>query len=405
MPSESVELLSTIKLLLEKEQKRESAEQSRSSSVKFNPYNEAEETFENFINRFENYINLIGEKDEAKKVGLILNFIGPKTFQLLSNLTSPEDPKTKKYVDIVSILKKHLQPGPHVIMERYKFSQKMQVEGENVAEFVAALRASAVYCGFKCSGCKINTTETHLCTQFILGVRDPEIREQLLQQTEEDTFQQAVDLALAIEAAKVSSEQLHKSTTVQHSVDKVQLNERQYKNVNNTSNQKPVQTFKSKPKFGGQNNRNNRSNSNQEKRSSIWKKCGIPRNQCLWCGKDGHSIRDCWLDENIVCRGCSKRGHIEKICINKRLKGTQPARNQKINSVRYEPPFDNNIHANSIGISQPYIINQIGDPSVDNQCTFWRSLAQLYILGKIQSFLRILKNLKFPKRKFIHSFS
>ena len=96
MSLESVELLLAIKLLLEKEQKRESAGQSRGSSVKFDPYNEAEETFENFINRFENYINLIDEKNEAKKVGLILYFIGSKTFQLLSNLTSPEDPKTKK---------------------------------------------------------------------------------------------------------------------------------------------------------------------------------------------------------------------------------------------------------------------------------------------------------------------
>ena len=357
MPDTPVELLSAIKLLLEKERNRESStEKNRSSSVKFDPYNEAEETFENFINRFENYVNLIGEKDEAKKVGLILNYIGPKTFQLLSNLTSPEDPKTKNYSDIVTTLKSQLQPVSHVIMERYKFGQRTQLESENVAMFVAALRTAAVHCGFKCDGCKINTTETHLCTQFVLGVRDPEIREQLLQMAEGDTFQQAVDLALAIEAAKVNSEQMRKATVVQHFVNRVQQNERHHKNVNN---QKPPQDHRGKPKVNSQNNRNNKSNL---KGTSVWKKCGIKRNQCLRCGQE-HSTRECWLDENVVCRSCSKRGHIEKICINKRLKENQSMRKPKVNSIRFEPTFDSSIHVNSIGISQMFEVNQIGDPS------------------------------------------
>jgi len=57
-------------------------------------FNEAEESWESYIERLEQYFTLNGTTNK-KKVSALLTFMGPKTYQLLKNLVSPQLPKEK----------------------------------------------------------------------------------------------------------------------------------------------------------------------------------------------------------------------------------------------------------------------------------------------------------------------
>jgi hypothetical protein len=103
-------------------------------------------------------------------------------------------------------LKDHLDPQAIEIAEQHKFLLRIQHEGE--VNFVADLKMNTTYCHFVCTSCKKSTNDTHLRSQFIRGIRDNDIRERLLQQKEDVTFAKVVELALAIETAKLESRQI-----------------------------------------------------------------------------------------------------------------------------------------------------------------------------------------------------
>lgn len=257
----------------------------------------------------------------------------------------PIAPNEKTFETIVASLKKHIQPDPHIVMERYRFGQRVQSEGESVANYVAALRALAVHCGFKCPNakCATDTTEVHLQTQFILGVRDPETKEALLQQPKDTSFQQSVDLALSIKSAKKETEHMRKSAAG----NQLAINQVQHGNKRPRFN--PQKQSNGADQFNSQPGTNQKNVKNQP---NIFAKCGIGKSQCLRCGRDDHNSDKCKVSPNVVCRFCSAKGHIEKICSKKRLQSTSKS---KINAITAELPVIHSLDSISI--------NQIGEPT------------------------------------------
>ena len=79
---------------------------------------------------------------------MLLTVVGPKTYGLIRDLLAPEKPADKAYTEIVAVMKQHLNPKPIVIVERYKFHQRVQKEGESVACYFASLRKLTKYCDF-----------------------------------------------------------------------------------------------------------------------------------------------------------------------------------------------------------------------------------------------------------------
>ena len=59
---------------------------------------------------------------------------------MLRNLVSPAKPATKTFKDLVDVLKKHLNPTPILIAERYKFYKRNQKVGEKLSDYLAELR-------------------------------------------------------------------------------------------------------------------------------------------------------------------------------------------------------------------------------------------------------------------------
>lgn len=319
-------------------------QQSTAQVCTFAPYNEAEETFEIDLQRFENYITILDlkrEEAETKKTQIFLNTIMVKMFQLLTNLTTPALPKTKTYNELVELLKNHLHPKPNAVVEQNRFVLRIQKEDESIVEYVAELQKLSKTCMFECPHCKKSIAETHLVTQFIRGVHDRDIRERLLQESELD-FKKAVIIATSIENAKRESGTLRKAQARPPNSDSevLKIHTQQKKTSNNeryTGNDFKYRTYANKP----QRKPGNNFQKQRYKRRGIGllKALGI-ENMCLRCGKSNHRTNDCRLDRNnLGCKSCGKKGHTAKVCI-KTLKNEQNKNTNYISQVSSDVSSD-----------------------------------------------------------------
>ena len=79
---------------------------------------------------------------------------------------APTIPQDKLFVDLVSVLKKHFDPKPLVIAEKFQFHQQAQNICEFIADNVAELRWFTIHCQYG----------THLEEAFkdclVYGIRD-----------------------------------------------------------------------------------------------------------------------------------------------------------------------------------------------------------------------------------------
>ncbi|XP_031336315.1 uncharacterized protein LOC116165755 [Photinus pyralis] len=197
--------------------------QSMTISVKENlhPYDENHETFDCYLQRLDNHLQLkkiddsTAERDKTY-VQILISCLSPKIYQTLTKLTAPDLPNSKSYKELIKMLKEHLAPQASIIAEQHKFSLRTQHEGETIANYVAELRKMTTNCNFKCENCSKSTINTHLRTQFIRGIRDSEIRERLLQQKSTATFEEIVQIANSVEISKKEASQMQRELSWWH---------------------------------------------------------------------------------------------------------------------------------------------------------------------------------------------
>lgn len=140
---------------------------------------------------------------------MLLNCIGSHHYNLLCSLISPKSTNDLKYGDIISVLEKHLCPKSNVIIEQHRFLSRFQ--NKNISDYVAALRKFISTCDFTCE-CKNSVPHLFLRAQFIRGLKDDNIREQLLLICDL-TFNEAADQSLAYEC-KNCAEVKHNPTVI-----------------------------------------------------------------------------------------------------------------------------------------------------------------------------------------------
>lgn len=92
-----------------------------SSHVYFEPYTE-EESFTNFVNRFEIFKVLKHVTHHTSKVYFFLNALTPQLYQKLYDLCVPEQPITN---ELVTLLKNYLDPQPSTCALQQKFNTQI----------------------------------------------------------------------------------------------------------------------------------------------------------------------------------------------------------------------------------------------------------------------------------------
>jgi len=106
-----------------------------------------QETWDTYVDRFEIYCT-VNDVTEAKKTKVLLNMMGSQTFGLLQNLAAPKKPGDLTFSEVVTLLRKHLNPAPLIIAERFKFHRRDQGRGETVVEYLTEPRKLADRCQY-----------------------------------------------------------------------------------------------------------------------------------------------------------------------------------------------------------------------------------------------------------------
>ena len=231
---------------------------------------------ETYLERVDLYFSANAIADD-RKVALFLTVMGPKSYNVLSNLLAPEKPKSKTFEELSTKLKEHYQPKRVVIAERFHFHQRVQKQGENMTEFLAQLRQLATHCKFG------NYLNEALRDRFVCGLRDEAIQRKLLSETDL-TLSRALELARGLEVASKQAKELKETRTSEVPIHALTTSKQQQFSRNTRSSQKT-----------------------QISANSL---------KCNRCGGIRHTAQVCRFRE-AICHACHKKGHLAKMCRSK----------------------------------------------------------------------------------------
>ena len=242
------------------------------------PFIEGEEEFEAYASRLEQFFKANKVEDDLKAASF-LAVMGARCFGLVKDLVSPKKPGACSFKELIDILKKHYCPKTIVIYERFKFYNCCQKEHESVQEFIAQIKSHASTCSF---GDKLSEM---LRDRLVMGLRNSKTQKALL--TKEDlTFEEAVSIAVANEAADKDVEAIGASSST----------------TSTTKASTHSIAQKKKPTYGNKGNIP-KSTSNH---------ATPPVSSCYGCGGT-HWKKNCPFKE-AICHKCQKKGHIQKVC-------------------------------------------------------------------------------------------
>jgi hypothetical protein len=140
--------------------------------------------------------------DEKKKRSLLMSYCGEFLNETIRMLTTPDEPNTKSFEEICSLVKAHLQPEPTIMIERSKFFGLWRRDGEPMLLWETRVRDGARQCGFQAA-----VLDENLRDRFVLGIRHERIQRQLIGESTL-TFPKAVELAKRTEATMANVEAL-----------------------------------------------------------------------------------------------------------------------------------------------------------------------------------------------------
>ncbi|XP_049886676.1 uncharacterized protein LOC126381202 [Pectinophora gossypiella] len=240
----------------------------------------------------------VNNVEAGMQLPTLIATMGDEAYELLVNLASPKKPSELKYDEASQLMTQHLQPTPSSLAERYRFRQRRQCAGEDVAVYVAELKRLSRNCKF---GTNLNE---NLRDQFVCGLRSDVIRQRLFAEDDSISFARAVQLANSLEAAErdaaiVDTPTAGESTQAVHAAS----------------------SFTGRG-GGGREWRPREPGSGQAGRmAALVNKSRAPRRSqpsaqrvnCAACRATNHGYSQCRYRE-FVCSKCQRTGHLRRVC-------------------------------------------------------------------------------------------
>lgn len=231
-----------------------------------------QETFESYMERFEQFVIVNGIDDE-KKVPLFVTVIGPKCYEILRSSLLPEKLATKTYEQLKKVLQDYYAPEKCIIAERNRFHKRIQKVEESVTQFCVELKNLARQCTFG------DFLDDALREQFVCGIRDEHTRQKLLIESKLNV-DQAMKIAVAMELASNQIKSMACGEDLK--VAKVTVKAAQSQATNDSkSTQSDKNGKRTCMRCGG--------NWNPEHREN----CKAKESKCNHCGTIGHYARVC----------------------------------------------------------------------------------------------------------------
>jgi hypothetical protein len=123
----------------------------------------------------------------AMRLSWFISEVRPTAYRVL------DEPDTKTYEALTTMLKQHFSLARNVNTERSSFQARKQLQSESVGDFALALHHLARYCNF---GTFLDQT---LQTQFINNVRNAQVKDKIAEGF--PTFQALLERAIQAELA------------------------------------------------------------------------------------------------------------------------------------------------------------------------------------------------------------
>ena len=98
------------------------------------------DSVDEYVDRFKLYCTANDVADDDKQRAIFLATVGATAYKLLCNLTKPGKPQDKTLDKRTELMRNHCESKTIVIAERFRFYERVQKEGENVASYLAELR-------------------------------------------------------------------------------------------------------------------------------------------------------------------------------------------------------------------------------------------------------------------------
>ncbi|GFR31198.1 hypothetical protein TNCT_332651 [Trichonephila clavata] len=254
---------------------------SHKVTVQFEKFDEENENFDSFIERFETYLD-VQNVPIANRAKVFVSSLSAKLYQLLKNLLAPDIPSDQTLDKLKDALKKHLTPKPLIIPSRHKFLNRKQNEEEGISTYIAELRALAMNCDYNKDMLNIMLRDV-----FVSGLRDKMILDRLF---EEDNInlEKTLNIALAMEKAFKGA------------------NDIMGRGINS------MQTFKK--------HMDKKSNFTKNQKKTLY---------CSRCTGTNHEKENC----NFIsskCNFCGKIGHIKKACFASKKANAKPVKQKQV---------------------------------------------------------------------------
>ncbi|CAI5776292.1 XP_034969502.1LOW QUALITY PROTEIN: uncharacterized protein K02A2.6-like [Podarcis lilfordi] len=246
------------------------------------PFAPASESWDSYLTRFDCYVqaNELTEVSGEHKRGLFLCLCGPEVFETARALVAPLAVQAALWDTIQEKLRNHYAPKPSKIAARHAFYHQNQAEGESINNYTATLRQAAMHC-------ELRDLDDALMDRIVCGVRDIRLQRRLLAKPD-FTLQKATEAAAASETQKIrkaSSPRLaRKPVPVHHK-------EASRDEASSSEDDDVHQTKRERGEF-------------QQKSKD--------QSECAGC-EGNHSRAKCRF-RDAICRKCSRRGHIAKVC-------------------------------------------------------------------------------------------
>ncbi len=138
------------------------------------PFESKSQSLEEYCEVLNHFFVANDVETTEKKLAILLSCVGAQTYTLMRNLLSPDKPGVKSFEELVSLLKKHFNPIPSEIVQRWKFNSRNRCHDESIVECVAELRKLAQDCNFG------DTLTVMLRDRLVCGVNDDSIQRRLL---------------------------------------------------------------------------------------------------------------------------------------------------------------------------------------------------------------------------------
>ncbi|RXN38340.1 Retrovirus-related Pol poly from transposon [Labeo rohita] len=245
---------------------------------------EANESFTDYEERFAQFVEANGI-EKSKQRAVFLSVVGAKTFSLLTDLLAPKRQSETPLTDILKALRDIYVPKKNVLSERYSFRARKQLNGESLAEYVAALKGLASTCEFGAS------LEEQLRDQLVYGICSKDLRARLLSAaySEQLTWSKVLDTVNNFECTVSSLKAFQHAPMRTDSV------------IYAKPEREPPGAEERTPGKG------------RRDKSEL--------TPCYRCLVKGHAASNCKY-KDFQCRACDKKGHLERACRNATSKKT-----------------------------------------------------------------------------------